>query len=154
MEQYTVTGMSCCVQRTRVEKGSFQGAGGGLLFGEPADKFHGRGRDSGQADIVAAVEEAGYGAAPKASEAKGKAASGISGGEDMLKDRETPAAEKRLYLVHWLSGRAHVLFHGAYDVELAGFRPFWQTTMWLWAFTADSDGRSHGDQPEVFYQRF
>ena len=75
---------------------SFQGAGGFLLFGEPIDKSHGREGTAGQADIVAAVEEAGYGAAPKASEAKGKAASGTSAADDFLKDKETPLLKKRL----------------------------------------------------------
>ena len=41
MEQYNVTGMSCCLQRP-CGKSSQQGSGGYILLSEPAYQFHGR----------------------------------------------------------------------------------------------------------------
>ncbi len=51
------------------------------------------------AQIIAAVEEAGYGASEKGSEGQDRAhasASSLSAGEDALKDRETPRMKRRL----------------------------------------------------------
>ncbi|MFR8545487.1 MAG: heavy metal translocating P-type ATPase [[Clostridium] scindens] len=96
MEQYTVTGMSCAACSARVEKAVSKVPGVSSCSVSLLTNSMGVEGTAGQADIVAAVEEAGYGAAPKASEAKGKAASGTSAADDFLKDKETPLLKKRL----------------------------------------------------------
>ena len=45
MEQYNVTGMSCAACSSQGGKGSFQSAGCHILFSQPADQFHGSGRN-------------------------------------------------------------------------------------------------------------
>ena len=95
MEQYTVTGMSCAACSARVEKAVSKVPGVTSCSVSLLTNSMGVEGTAGQADIVAAVEEAGYGAAPKASEAKGKAASGTAT-DDFLKDKETPLLKKRL----------------------------------------------------------
>ena len=95
MEQYTVTGMSCAACSARVEKAVSKVPGVTFCSVSLLTNSMGVEGTAGQADIVAAVEEAGYGAAPKASEAKGKAAYGTAT-DDFLKDKETPLLKKRL----------------------------------------------------------
>ena len=95
MEQYTVTGMSCAACSARVEKAVSKVPGVTSCSVSLLTNSMGVEGTAGQADIVAAVEEAGYGAAPKASEAKGKAAYGTAT-DDFLKDKETPLLKKRL----------------------------------------------------------
>ena len=67
--------------------------------------------------VIAAVTEAGYGAALKGTE--GKKGSGASEYEAMLKDTETPKMKKRLLVSVCLLLPLHVFFHGSYDVGLA-----------------------------------
>ena len=66
MEQYTVTGMSCAACSTRVEKAVSKVPGVTSCSVSLLTNSMGVEGTAGQADIVAAVEEAGYGAAPKA----------------------------------------------------------------------------------------
>ena len=95
MEQYTVTGMNCAACSARVEKAVSKVPGVTSCSVSLLTNSMGVEGTAGQADIVAAVEEAGYGAAPKAFEAKGKAAYGTAT-DDFLKDKETPLLKKRL----------------------------------------------------------
>ena len=92
MEQYNVTGMSCAACSARVEKAvsavpGVESCSVSLL----TNSMGVTGSASPQA-IIAAVEQAGYGASKK-----GAKAASASEAEDALKDRETPALKKRLF---------------------------------------------------------
>ena len=94
MEQYTVTGMSCAACAARVEK-AVSGVKGvtSCSVSLLTDSMGVEGTaDAG--DIIAAVREAGYGAALKKGN-KGQNARSSSDG-DTLEDRETPVLKKRL----------------------------------------------------------
>ena len=94
MEQYTVTGMSCTACAARVEK-AVSGVKGvtSCSVSLLTDSMGVEGTaDAG--DIIAAVREAGYGAALKKGN-KGQNARSSSDG-DTLEDRETPVLKKRL----------------------------------------------------------
>ena len=91
MEQYTVTGMSCAACSARVEKAV---AGlPGVTACSVSLLTNSMGVEGAVAPeaVIAAVEEAGYGAAKKGAETKAAAA------PDALEDKETPALKKRLY---------------------------------------------------------
>ena len=94
MEQYTVTGMSCAACAARVEK-AVSGVKGvtSCSVSLLTDSMGVEGTaDAGE--IIAAVREAGYGAALKKGN-KGQNAQSSSDG-DTLEDRETPVLKKRL----------------------------------------------------------
>ena len=94
MEQYTVTGMSCAACAARVEK-AVSGVKGvtSCSVSLLTDSMGVEGTaDAGE--IIAAVREAGYGAALKKGN-KGQNARSSSDG-DTLEDRETPVLKKRL----------------------------------------------------------
>ena len=94
MEQYTVTGMSCAACSARVEK-AVSGVKGvtSCSVSLLTDSMGVEGTaDAGE--IIAAVREAGYGAALKKGN-KGQNARSSSDG-DTLEDRETPVLKKRL----------------------------------------------------------
>ena len=92
MEQYTVTGMSCAACSTRVEKAVSKVPGVTACSVSLLTNSMGvEGSASPQA-VIAAVEEAGYGAAVKGAPAETAQAAG----EDALEDRETPVLKRRL----------------------------------------------------------
>ena len=94
MEQYTVTGMSCAACSARVEKAVSKVPGVTACSVSLLTNSMGVEGTAASADIVKAVEDAGYGAAPKG---KGRrAAAGGASVEDALKDRETPILKRRL----------------------------------------------------------
>ncbi|MEW4413904.1 heavy metal translocating P-type ATPase [Clostridium sp. AN503] len=104
MEQYTVTGMSCAACSTRVEKAVAKVPGVESCSVSLLTNSMGVEGTAKPEAIVAAVEAAGYGAMKKGagktgtSDAGGAAGTGsMTGGEDMLKDRETPVLKQRLY---------------------------------------------------------
>lgn len=89
MEQYNVTGMSCAACSARVEKAvcavpGVTGCAVSLLTNSMGVEG-----TAAPADIVAAVEAAGYGASPKNAPA-------AAAEEDALADRETPVLNRRL----------------------------------------------------------
>ena len=95
MKQYTVTGMSCAACSARVEKAVSKVEGVSSCSVSLLTNSMGVEGEASAEDIVKAVEEAGYGAAPKEAKARSeKTAAGPS--DDMLKDRETPLLKKRL----------------------------------------------------------
>ena len=99
MEQYTVTGMSCAACQARVEKAVSKVKGvSSCSVSLLTNSMAVEGTASSQ-EVIAAVQEAGYGAALK----NGSSPS-ASAGEDALKDRETPLLKKRLLcsLGFWL----------------------------------------------------
>lgn len=105
MEQYSVTGMSCAACSVRVEKAVSQVPGVtdcsvSLLTGSMGVEG-----TASEAQIIEAVEKAGYGASPKTAghgrvngngAAVKNGAAGSDAEEDFLKDRETPVLRKRL----------------------------------------------------------
>ena len=98
MKQYTVTGMSCAACSARVEKAVSHVAGVESCSVSLLTNSMGVEGDVKDADIIAAVEQAGYGAEVKGV-ASGENQGGKSGsmaGEEMLKDRETPVLKRRL----------------------------------------------------------
>lgn len=98
MKQYTVTGMSCAACSARVEKAVSHVAGVESCSVSLLTNSMGVEGDVKDADIIAAVEQAGYGAEVRET-ASGENQGGKSGsmaGEEMLKDRETPVLKRRL----------------------------------------------------------
>ena len=65
MEQYSVTGMSCAACSSRVEKAVSKVAGVSACSVSLLTNSMGVEGTAKQEDIIRAVEEAGYGAAPK-----------------------------------------------------------------------------------------
>ncbi len=97
MKQYTVTGMSCAACSTRVEKAVSKVSGVTSCSVSLLTNSMGVEGEVSPEAVIAAVENAGYGASPK--EEKGKEAQGsrTDEKEDLLRDRDTPELKKRLY---------------------------------------------------------
>ena len=94
MEQYTVTGMSCAACSARVEKAVSGVKGVTSCSVSLLTNSMGVEGTASAEEIIAAVRDAGYGAALK----KGNKdqTTRLSSDEDALKDRETPVLKKRL----------------------------------------------------------
>ena len=99
MEQYNVTGMSCAACSARVEKAVSKVPGVTSCSVSLLTNSMGVEGTAAPADIVAAVEAAGYGASPKNAAAQSAAPSA-----DALKDTETPRLKRRLIasLIFWV----------------------------------------------------
>lgn len=93
MKQYNVMGMSCAACSTRVEKAVLKVPGVTACSVSLLTNSMGVEGTAAAEAIIAAVEQAGYGASPKGTEASTHSAS-VS--EEALADRETPALKKRL----------------------------------------------------------
>ncbi len=96
MEQYIITGMSCAACSARVEKAV--GALDGVSSCSVSLLTNSMGVE-GDADprkVIAAVENAGYGASLKNASASSAAKFNVSAEEELLKDRDTPILKKRL----------------------------------------------------------
>ena len=93
MEQYNVTGMSCAACSARVEKAVKQVPGVTACSVSLLTNSMGVEGTASPAAIVKAVQEAGYGASPKAA---GAAQSSPSAALDALADHETPKLRRRL----------------------------------------------------------
>ena len=93
MEQYNVTGMSCAACSSRVEKAVSHVPGVTSCSVSLLTNSMGVEGTASEADIIAAVEEAGYGAS-----VKGSAGQKVSPSEaaEALADHETPVLKKRL----------------------------------------------------------
>ncbi len=98
MDQYTVTGMSCAACQARVEKAVANVPGVTSCSVSLLTNSMGVEGSASQNDIIAAVENAGYGAAVKGAEQKVSASARLAAEEDALKDRETPKLKRRLIL--------------------------------------------------------
>ena len=105
MDQYTVTGMSCAACSARVEKAVSKVQGVTSCSVSLLTNSMGVEGTAAADAVIAAVEQAGYGAAKRdrgSSGGAGKtaghaAAGGLSAAEEMLKDRDTPVLRQRLY---------------------------------------------------------
>ncbi len=92
MTQYDVTGMSCAACSARVEKAVSAVPGVTSCAVSLLTNSMGVEGTADAAAVIAAVEDAGYGAAVKGAETRRSAAAD----EDALKDRETPVLKRRL----------------------------------------------------------
>ena len=93
MRQYKVTGMSCAACSARVEKAVSKVPGVTSCSVSLLTNSMGVEGTAAPAEIIAAVEEAGYGASEKGTAAE---KSSSADREDALKDRETPLLKRRL----------------------------------------------------------
>ncbi|MCI6488206.1 MAG: heavy metal translocating P-type ATPase [Clostridiales bacterium] len=93
MRQYKVTGMSCAACSARVEKAVSKVPGVTSCSVSLLTNSMGVEGTAAPAEIIAAVEEAGYGASEKGAAAE---KSSSADREDALKDRETPLLKRRL----------------------------------------------------------
>lgn len=102
MEQYHVTGMSCAACSARVEKAVSRVPGVISCSVSLLTNSMGVEGTASPAEIIAAVEEAGYGASEKGAGAqsgtssKGSSPAALTAAEDSLADKETPKMKKRL----------------------------------------------------------
>ncbi len=94
MEQYTVTGMSCAACSSRVEKAVSKVTGVTACSVSLLTNSMGVEGTAAADAIIAAVEDAGYGASPKSS-SKSQSDTAVDR-EDFLEDKETPVLKKRL----------------------------------------------------------
>ena len=94
MEQFNVTGMSCAACSARVEKAVSKVPGVTSCSVSLLTNSMGVEGTASDADIIKAVQDAGYGASPKAAGAA--AASSTSADLDALADHETPKLRRRL----------------------------------------------------------
>ena len=95
MKQYTVTGMSCAVCSSRVEKAVSKVPGVTACSVSLLTNSMGVEGDVPPETVIHAVEDAGYGASLKGQGTAAQAQS-ASEAEDALKDRETPVLKHRL----------------------------------------------------------
>ncbi len=105
MVQYNVTGMSCAACQARVEKAVSAVPGVTSCAVSLLTNSMGVEGTASEADIIRAVEDAGYGASRKGGEAK---AASRAEDEDALRDRETPVLRRRLI---WSVGFLLVLMY-------------------------------------------
>jgi len=106
MQQYNVTGMSCAACSARVEKAVSKVPGVTACSVSLLTNSMGVEGTAATADIVAAVEGAGYGASLKG--AAGAKAVPANETEDQLRDRDTPVLKRRLV---WSLGFLIVLMY-------------------------------------------
>ena len=95
MKQYNVNGMSCAACSTRVEKAVSKVEGVTSCSVSLLTNSMGVEGDAKEADILAAVEKAGYSASVKGENTVKRTEHAE---EEFLKDRETPVLKKRLIL--------------------------------------------------------
>ena len=101
MEQYNVTGMSCAACSASVEKAVSKVPGVTSCSVSLLTNSMGVEGTASPGDIIAAVEQAGYGASEKGADRPGERTRGKTGASaeeaaDSLKDRETPKMKRRL----------------------------------------------------------
>ena len=97
MEQFNVTGMSCAACSARVEKAVSKVPGVTSCSVSLLTNSMGVEGTAAPSEIIAAVEEAGYGASEKGAAGSGaSAAKAAAEAEAFLKDHETPVLKRRL----------------------------------------------------------
>lgn len=97
MEQYNVTGMSCAACSARVEKAVSKLAGVDSCSVSLLTNSMGVEGSVSSAEIIRAVEEAGYGATLKHAKTTEDSQGSVNVEDDILKDRETPVLKQRLF---------------------------------------------------------
>ena len=157
MKQYTVTGMSCAACSARVEKAVSHVAGVESCSVSLLTNSMGVEGDVKDADIIAAVEQAGYGA-----EVKGTAyRSGKSGRKKRehgrrrdVKRQGNSGFEEKTDRIRLLFGTTYVSFYGTYDVGLAGARSSERKPCGDGADPASAHRGRDDHQSEILYRRF
>ena len=96
MEQYTVTGMSCAACSSRVEKAVSKVPGVTACSVSLLTNSMGVEGTAAAADIIKAVQDAGYGASVKGAGNEKNAKAQSLESEEALKDHETPVLKRRL----------------------------------------------------------
>ena len=94
MEQYSVTGMSCAACSARVEKAVSKVDGVTSCSVSFLTNSMGVEGSASPAEVIKAVEQAGYGAVVMGKASTDK--SSVTGQDDLLRDKETPVLKKRL----------------------------------------------------------
>ena len=97
MEQYTVTGMSCAACSSRVEKAVSGVPGVTACSVSLLTNSMGVEGTASSADIIKAVQNAGYGASVKGAGKEGSVQAQSLDAEEALKDHETPVLKRRLW---------------------------------------------------------
>ena len=97
MEQYTVTGMSCAACSSRVEKAVSGVPGVTACSVSLLTNSMGVEGTASAADIIKAVQDAGYGASVKSAGKEGSVQAQSLDAEEALKDHETPVLKRRLW---------------------------------------------------------
>ena len=97
MEQYTVTGMSCAACSSRVEKAVSKVPGVTSCSVSLLTNSMGVEGTAAAADIIKAVQDAGYGASVKGAGKEGSVQAQSLDAEEALKDHETPVLKRRLW---------------------------------------------------------
>ena len=98
MKQYNVTGMSCAACSARVEKAVNAVPGVTTCAVSLLTNSMGVEGDASPAEIIRAVEEAGYGCSEKGTGTAKKKIGQVKAEEEALEDKETPALKRRLFL--------------------------------------------------------
>ena len=121
MEQYTVTGMSCAACSARVEKAVSKVEGVTSCSVSLLTNSMGVEGAAAPEAVIAAVEQAGYGASKRERGGAGRGNAGVNlcGRRYVERSRDANIATA-IVLVAGVFGSFDVFFHGAYDVELAG----------------------------------
>lgn len=96
MEQYTVTGMSCAACSARVEKAVSKVSGVTSCSVSLLTNSMGVEGSASPQEIIAAVQNAGYGAMLKGNGAKEEVSARKAEEEEALRDHETPVLKRRL----------------------------------------------------------
>lgn len=143
MKQYTVTGMSCAACSARVEKAVSKVEGVDSCSVSLLTNSMGVEGTASPAAIIAAVEEAGYGAAEKGVQEK-SGETKAAAQEELLKDKETPGAEAKADRFPLFSAAPDVCLYGAYDVGLAASGYTGQESCGGWNPPIAADDRGHG----------
>ena len=122
MKQYNVTGMSCAACSNRVEKAVSKVPGVSSCAVSLLTNSMGVEGTASDADVIAAVEAAGYGASVKG-EPKAHDGGAFAEQEESLKDHETPMLKKRLiYSLGFLVVLMYVsMGHGMLGLPLPEF---------------------------------
>ncbi len=97
MEQYTVTGMSCAACSSRVEKAVSGVPGVTACSVSLLTNSMGVEGTASSADIIKAVQDAGYGVSVKGAGKEGSVQAQSLEAEEALKDHETPVLKRRLW---------------------------------------------------------
>ena len=96
IRQYTVTGMTCAACQARVEKAVNAVPGVTSCAVSLLTNSMGVDGDAAPADVIRAVENAGYGASEKNADDTSAKTAQSGADDDALADRETPVLKKRL----------------------------------------------------------
>ena len=118
MEQYIVTGMSCAACQARVEKAVEKVPGVSSVSVSLLTNSMGVEGTASEAEIIRAVEAAGYGASLKGAAAESRGADALKAEEDALQDREAAGLKRRVLLS---VGVLLVLMYITMGHHMAGF---------------------------------